>query len=84
MNNSMDIPQTPTKIKLMSTKQVIALATELDLWVDNPEMNQSIPAQRLKTRLKKFADRIQQLTAEQLVHSCLTAEKLEDRIPDID
>lgn len=76
--------QTPQKIKLLSTKQVIALATELELWVDNPEMNQSIPAQRLKTRLKKFADRIQHLTSEQLVHLCLTAEQIEDRIPDID
>ena len=80
----MDNPQTPQKIKLLSTKQVIEIATELELWVDNPEMNQSIPAQRLKTRLKKFADRIQHLTAEQLVHPCLTAEQFEDRIPNID
>lgn len=70
----MDNPQTPMKIKLLSTKQVIALAAEEDLWIDNPEMNQSIPAQRLKTRLKKFADRIQ----------LLTVENFEDRIPDID
>lgn len=76
--------QTPQKIKLLSTKQVIALATEFDLWIDNTEMNQSIPAQRLKTRLKKFADRIQHLTAEQLGHPCLTAEQIEDRIPGID
>ena len=80
----MDNPQTPQKIKLLSTKQVIALATEFDLWIDNTEMNQSIPAQRLKTKLKKFADRVTSLTAEQLIHSCLTAEQLEDRIPDIE
>ena len=80
----MDIPQTPMKIKLMSTKQVIALATELEIWHDNPEMNQSIPAQRLKTKLKKFADRIQLLTYQSVEETSFTAEKLEDRIPDID
>lgn len=62
------------KLKLLSTGDVIKIATDAGIWIDNPEMNQSIPAQRLKTRLKKFADRIQLLTAEQF----------EDRIPDID
>lgn len=80
----MDNPQTPQKIKLLSTKQVIEIATELELWFDQPELNQSVPAQKLRTKLKKFADRVASLTAEQLVHPCLTAEQFEDRIPDID